>query len=289
MHPGACAAISVAIASVLVVPAEAGRGTNSLRLVGDDARVIVVADVARARSTSVFKKGYQLASDKSQLALDLALDRTADTIILASAGSSSRHDLVIVEGKLDKLLPEVKKRATATDTHGGITYWSTSHGDVAVIDKKLVVATTGDMPAVIDRAADKKRGKGPAALRRLLASPGTNGAAIVAAVVPDDTIAPDLAKQLGASPRSVLLTVGLGKALAAELRIQFADDAGATAGEKALEGLLSADLRDRIEGLVGKEFADSIAIDRDHAVTRVSATLSSDEVDKLLAMTRLLL
>jgi hypothetical protein len=98
------------------------------------------------------------------------------------------------------------------------------------------------MPAVIDRAADKKRGKGPATLRRLLASPGT-----------------------------------------------FADDAGATSGAKALEGILSTDLRDRVEGIVGKEFADSISIDRDHAVTRVSATLSSDEVDRLLAMTRLLL
>jgi hypothetical protein len=88
MHPGACAAISVAIASAVVAPAEAGRGTSSLRLVGDDARVVVIADVARARNTSVFEKGYSLASDQSKLVEDLALDRTADTIILASAGQA---------------------------------------------------------------------------------------------------------------------------------------------------------------------------------------------------------
>jgi hypothetical protein len=256
---------------------------------------VVVADVARARKSPIFAKAYELLTDKQPTLAPLKLDATTDTIVFASNDGSGagKHELVVLEGKIDKLLPEVKKRATATAVHGGITYWSTPHGEVAVIDKRLVIATSGDIATVIDRAADKKRSaRGPAAMRGLLASAGATGAAVtMVAVLGDAGLAmrTDISKQLGAVPRSATLTLGIGSTITFESRMQFDDAASAGKAETALAGILSADLRDRVVGFVGKDFADSIAVDHDLAVARVSATMSADEVDKVLAMARLLM
>jgi hypothetical protein len=294
MHAGTCAAIAIALAAELSSAAHAGRGTGALRFVPDDAKLVVVADVARARKSPIFAKGYELVTDKEPQLAALKLDTCAETIVIASNGGSGndKHEVVVLEGKVDKLVPEVKKRATETHVHAGITYWSTSLGEVAVLDKRMVVVTTGDMESVIDRAATKKRpSRGPAAIRGLFASTATGAAVTVIALLGegDAAMRKDISKQLGAAPRSATLTFGIGGTITLDSRLQFADEASAAKAETALEGILSADLRDRVEGFVGKDFADSIAVDRDKAVARVSATMSADEADKVFAMARLLM
>lgn len=299
--------VAAALVASLGSVAHAGRGAAALKLLADDTKLVVLVDVARARSSVIFKRGLAFATQKEPLLATFAVDTHVDTIVLGASDKDGTHAVIVLEGKVDKLLAVAKTEATATATHAGITYWSTRHGDVALLGKRIVIAATGDMPQVIDRSLDKKRRKGPSMARGVIAATPAS-AAVVVGILPDGSMRKDISKQLGAEPRAVTLAVGMATKVTYEGRFQFADEATAKAAASVFEQTLSAELRDRAEGLVGKEFADSIAVDwraavpargragaaprpdhRDHAMARVSATMNVDEVDRILAMLRLLM
>ncbi len=285
---GALLAVAVVAAFVTLVAAasaaDAGRGAQSLRLLPDDTRLVIVVDVKRARSSPIFVSAFEVASRREPLLERLTLDKNVETIVVGARGLTSTGAVLVVEGKLDKLIPEIKKRATATAMHDGVTYWTTEHGDVALVDKRLVVTGAGAMPAAIGRARDKAR-KAPASVRAIIAAT-TENAAIVGGIVPDVAMRKDIASSLGSEATLVTGSVGVGARLTLEGRFVFADAPAATKAGAAFERTV-ADARDRLEVLVGKDLADSIAVDTDDAVTRLAATMSSDEVDRLLAMARM--
>src|SRR4051794_17174275 len=108
--------VLVAFALLLVsLPVEAGRGTALLKYAADDANVVVVVDVARARRSPIFKKMFELARDKNAeldaLAAGGALDKSIDTIVVA-ANSEKSSAVFVLEGRVDKVFAEVKKQAT---------------------------------------------------------------------------------------------------------------------------------------------------------------------------------
>lgn len=289
-HYAMRAAVLVPVAlAVLALPeppaAHAGRGVAALKLLADDTANLVVIDVAKGRKSTVFTKGYAFASDKvAQLSI-VPLDKV-DTVL---AGQTSKGDFVVVlEGKVDAIMAETKKRSTGSAKHGTVTYWSLPELDVALIDKRVVLVTTGTMPAVIDRGADKKRAKGPTKLRGWLAS-SVQSAAVVVAGAPDANVAKDLTKQLGAVPQNVVVSVATTSNLTIDARLKFADEPSAEAARKGLEGALSPEIRSRVEAVVGKEFADSIHISRDQAAVRASAVMTGEEVDKILGLARMLM
>jgi hypothetical protein len=74
--------------------------------------------------------------------------------------------------------------------------------------------------------------------------------------------------------------------------VKLADDAAAEKVAKTINDKLGAPgvdgtNRSRIEGFVGKDFADSIVVDQDHSFARISATMTADEFDKLLALVKM--
>ncbi len=284
MRAHAIAAVLIA-AAVIAPRAEAGRGTASLKYLADKTDAVVIVDVAKGRKSPVFRKGFELASDKLPLLGTVKLAQI-DTVIVGRM--SSDDTVIVVEGKVDALLADAKKRSTASGTHGAVTFWTTAEGDVALIDKRLVIATIGTMGQVIDRAADKKRAKGPARVRTWLA--GAAGApTIVVAAAPAGQVAKDLAKQFGAAPQVATISLGMTSHLTFELRAVFGDDATAASAEAALTKAAAADTKDRLEAFVGKDFADSIQVDRDGGTVRGSAVMTADEVDKVLGVARMLM
>jgi hypothetical protein len=270
--------------------ASAGRGTQALRLLPDDTRLVVVVDVKRARTSPLFQTAFDLATDRAPWLERLGVDKQVDTIVAGSPGATSgsitSQGTIILEGKLDKLVPEIEKRATSSATHRGITYWTTEHGEVAVVDKRIIVTHIGGMTSALDRARDKRR-KVPANIQSVIAATTAN-ATIVGGVVPDDSMRRDIAAELGAAATLVTCSIGVGARITFEGRFQFADAPSATKAGAAFEKTVQ-DARDRLEVLVGKDLADSIAIDTDDAVTRVSATMNADEVSRLVSMARLFL
>jgi hypothetical protein len=282
------AAITVAVVALHAPRADAGRGTLALKYLADDTTAVVLIDVAKGRKSAVFKKGLELASDKQPLLATLKLDKNVDTVIGAGSGTNNGTVVVVLEGRLDAIVAETKKRSTATTTHAGIAYWTTAEGELALIDKRLVFASTGTMPTVIDRSKDKKRAKGPGRVRSWLGA-AQPGASLVVAMVPDASASKDLAKRLDSAPTSATLSLGTATNLTIDARLQFADDAGADKAKAALDSVLTSDSRNRIEAFVGKDFADSLQSDRDGTVVRVAGVMSPDEIDKVIGVARMLM
>src|SRR4051812_249000 len=137
-------AVLVLIA-VLAPPAYAGRGTNLVKYLPDDTTVVVVADVARARRSPIFKKAFEAARLKNDtldaLATNLAIEKLVDTIVIGGNGSTGDHIVAVFEGRIDKLLAEAKKQATKEDKHAGVTFWVIPDGELTVVDKRLVLAS----------------------------------------------------------------------------------------------------------------------------------------------------
>lgn len=284
----------LALALVLVaLPAEAGRGTALIKYAADDANAIIVVDVARSRRSPMFKKALELARDKSteldSLAQTTAFDKSVDTIVVAGNSAENRAVLVF-EGRLDKLVAEVKKQATKQDKHAGVTFWVLTDAEAAVVDKKLIVATPGEITNAIDRAANKKA-KGPAALRTIVAN-ATPNSSVFGGVAPDASTRKDMGQQLGGEPQWLAFSFGMAQQLTLECKLKFADDAAAEKVTRSLNDKLGAPgsdgtVRSQLESFVGKDFSDSIVVDQDHTFARASATMTGDEVDKLLTLARM--
>jgi hypothetical protein len=284
----------VALALVLVsLPAQAGRGTALIKYAADDANAIAIVDVARSRRSPLFKKTLELIrskrSDLDTLAQKVELDKAIDTLVLV--GNTERTDVVaVIEGRIDKLVAEVKKQATKEEKHAGVTFWVLPDGAYAVIDKKLVSTTVEEIPNVIDRAANKKA-KGPASLRTIVAN-ATPNSGFFAGLVPDAAARKDMGLQLGSEPQWVAVSFGMAQRLTVEGKLKFNDDAAAEKVTRSLNDKLGAPgsdgtVRSQLEGFVGKDFSDSIVVDQDHTFARVSATMTGDEVDKVLALVRM--
>lgn len=275
--------------------AEAGRGANLLKYLPDDTSAVVIADVAKARRSPIFKKALDLAREKhaalDSLAQNVEVEKVVDTMVVGG-GADHQHFIAIFEGKIDKLLAEAKKQSTKSETHGKVTYFVLPAGEVAVVDKRLVVTSAGDMAATLDRAADKKA-KGPAAVRALVAK-ASSTSNVFGATVLDASARKDLSRDLGAEPQSAVFAMSLAQTLSLDARLQFGDEAEAERATRSLNDKIGAkgqsgSLRDQVGSMLGHAFADSISIEQDRAVTRLAATMTADEVDKLVAFARMLL
>jgi hypothetical protein len=287
-----CLALATAATVALglaAAPAGAGRGANLVRYLPDDTHAVLVTDVARARRAKMLAKGLALARDRDDwldaLASALPLDKLVDTVVFAA--TPGKAYVVILEGKVDKLIAQARKDHTRVEVHAGVTYWVTAGGEVAMIDKKLVFATAGVMPGVIDRAKDKKA-RGPAAARTILAAVPA-GTDAFGGVVVEGARRTELAKALGADPELVAVGVKLSSSLGLELRAQLTDEQAATKVATEVAGQLTEVTRGKLEVLIGKAFSESLTVGLDGRALRVSATLTGDEIDRVVAYVKMLM
>lgn len=277
------------VLAVVASRAEAGRGTASLKYLPDDANVVVVGDVARARSSPVFKKLFKLAREQhaalDTLAATQPVEKLVDTIVLG--GNENKQAVIVLEGRIDKLLAEAKKASTSSETHAGVTYFVTPDGELAVLDKKLVFTSAGLMQATIDRAKDKKA-KGPSAVRTIIAATQPNVAVFGGAVL-DASIRDQFNKSLGSEPQWAAFSFAMAAKLTIDARLKFADEAAAATAAKTISDQLTPERRGQLEGFVGKDFADSVTVDHQQSFARIAATLTADELDKVVAVVKMLM
>lgn len=274
---------------LMATRADAGRGTASLKYLPDDTNMVIVGDVARARGSQMFEKLLQLAREQNAwldaLASAQPIDRQVDTIVIG--GNPSKQAVVVLEGRIDKLLVEAKKSATKAEKHAGVPYWVTPDGELAVLDRKLVFASAGMMTSVIDRAKDKKA-KGPGAMRAILAAAVRNTAVFGGALL-DDAVRSELQSSLGSEPQWAAFSFAMTGKLAIDARLKFADDAAAAAAAKTINEQLTPERRGQLEGFVGKEFSDSVKVEQQRSFTRLAATLTAGELDKVLSLAKLMM
>jgi hypothetical protein len=271
--------------------AEAGRGTAALKYLPEDVSMVVVADVAHARSSPLLASGMTVLTRRSPrwaaMATDLELGKLVDTYVVAATGPASggNHDVyTVIDGKLE---PIVAKLATGTTAkHAGITYYKLDDAEVAVVDKHLIIAPLGGMDAVIDRA----RGKAPSAaasgkaalFRTALGATGTGNDVWGALVVDDDTR--HGMASVGVDLHWGAFAIALASSATLDLRMGFDDDAGAQAMSDTLQKKFQDDsFRDGIARFAGEGFVQSLTIDRDGVAVRISGALAADELGRLAA------
>lgn len=280
-------ALVMLVIAVVSARAEAGRGAGSLKYLPDDTNVVMTTDVARARNSQIFKQLFKLARAQiawlDTLAATQPLDKQIDTIVVAA--TAAKTAVVVLEGRIDKLLAETKKQATSSETHEGVTYWVTADGEVAVIDKKLVFASAGTITAVIDRAKDKKA-VAPAAVRKIMAAATPNTAVFGGALL-DAAMKSQLDKSLGSEPQWISLSCGMAQTLKLDVRLKFADDTAAATATKSIDDQLTPERRGQLESFVGKGFSDSVSIQQQQSFARISATLTGEEVDKVVSVAKM--
>jgi hypothetical protein len=282
-------ALVMLLVALVSARAEAGRGAASLKYLPDDTNVVMATDVARSRNSQMFKKLFKLARDQvawlDTLASTQPVEKQIDTIVIGA--TSGKTAVVVLEGRIDKLLAETKKQATSSETHEGVTYWITGDGEVAVIDKKLVFASPGTMTAVIDRAKDKKA-KAPATVRAMMAA-ATPSAAVFGGALLDASMKAQLDKSLGSEPQWISFSCGMAQKLSLDARFKFADETAATAAAKTINDQLTAERRGQLESFIGKEFSDSLTVQQQQSFARVSATLTGEEIDKVLSVAKMVM
>jgi hypothetical protein len=216
------------------------------------------------------------------------VDKVVDTVVVGGEGelaAADHHTVVVVEGKLDHLVALLEQRGKPAGKHAGISVWAVDGDELAVIDHRLVVTPAGGIAAVIDRVHRKARK--PTAVRAVLAAT-PEGTDVFGGVRIDGQQRDQLAVALDGRPLWIAVSLAAASQLVVELRLELGDDAGAAKVRARLAARFSdPGMHDEIAHGIGKEFSDSITIDQDRTQVRMSATLTSDEVDKVLAIVKM--
>lgn len=287
------AALIVALVVALAAPARAGRGARAVEYLADDATFVLVVDVAHARKTPMFRTALDLVHGKYAWWDELAkagidLDKVVDTVVIGGDGelaAAEHHTVTIVEGRLDKLVAELEKRGKLAGRHAGIEVWAVDGSELAVIDHRLVIASTGHLAVVIDRLRERHRR--PGALHALLAAT-PEGTDVFGGIVVDAAQRGQLAIALDGEPRWIAVSLAAATQLVIELRLELGDEAAAAKVRARLASRLAdPGMHEQIERGIGKEFSDSLVIDQDRTQVRLSATLTSDEVDRLVSLVKM--
>ena len=110
------------------------------------------------------------------------------------------------------------------------------------------------------------------------------GTDVFGGIVLDAKVRAGFGPLIGGEPESVAFSLAAATKLTLDVKLKL--DGDATAAKVA--GQISTGIPGVRESLerIGKDFADSIIVDQDHASVRVSATLTAEEADRVVSLLR---
>jgi hypothetical protein len=273
--------------------------------VSEDAEVVAVLDVANARDSAMFQTGVQLlldrATDMKDMLAMVGLElKNVNTVLVAGGYGTSgtmadinQNLMAVVEGgftkkKMTKVLDGLT--GVITKKKRGIKYWITVYGEVAMIGKRLAVTAPGGMPGLIDRA--KKKAKGlmksskSAGLRAAIAFTDTHHDAWMVTLPPAQT-ASSLKQFAKVDMVSYSVGATLGSSMTLEVKVQTGSESQA-ADFSALLTRQAGNAKKMLGQLGLGGVASSFTATHDAAVVQASATLTSDELAKVLGLLEML-
>lgn len=275
----ACAALFV-----LPAPAEAGDGKKLFSLLGEDVEAVMVIDVADARDSTTFdalidsapSKLAELLAHLDEVGVDARRD--VDTIVVAGHAESF---VVVLEGRFTKDQLAPFKTASTVHKHRGITYWANDRGELAMLGKRLVMASPGELEGVIDR--HKKKGT---SLVKSSKAAGVRAGIALVDQRHDFWIVMTGAKVGGAGSmgiEAVSFAGTFGDSLVLEIRGEVADPDQVALLTQGLDQAMPQVLQS-LEQLGLKSMASSFALEWDGQVFDVGATVPADELRTLLGL-----
>jgi hypothetical protein len=288
-------ALGISVLVALGSPrADAGRGGSLIKYLRDDATYALVVDVEHARQTPLFGKAFAILHAKyawwDELGRSgITIEKLVDTVVVGGATDPSdgkSHMVVVLDGKLDQLAAAAKQVSKKTEAYGGVTMWSVDTGELALIDKRLVLTSPGDMHALIDRVRGKTKPKGSARIRELLAA-APRGTDLFGGSMLDSSWSAQFASETGSDVTWAVISIAAATKMTIEVRFRLADEAAAGKAVPVVTNLVDP-MRSQLEQYIGKDFADSISVDQDRSLLRISATLTADEVDKVVGILKMM-
>lgn len=293
-----CAALVGATSTVAV----AGNGTNLTKYVADTTQVVLVLDVAAAKSSKLVKDSFTKLLDTQPDARakmdEIGLDplRDIDTVMISFGGfdeitnmGDSSSMVIIVEGRLPKdALAKIK--ASTKTTQNGVDIFSKDDTEGAVIDGKLFFAKMGHMGEVISLAKGKSKanlaaGGGGKELRETMKRASTKSHMWGAINLPQKDRDKTVAAQMPLN--SVSFGFKFSSDLEGGLRLETPSPTSADSTTKALTGALPQ-VKMMMGGIGLSVAANTIALAQDKAAVTATIKVSQTELKSLfdLAMAK---
>lgn len=241
---GACGLI--AFISLPGAPAWAGDGLASLRMVPEDATLVITINVARAKQSATARSALKSVLDQGQVKDSLAdlranagfdIERDLDTVVVAMPQDFARSEryVVVLEGRFDQrrftALFKEKSTSFVRKKHRGVTY-AVMDGDseMAFLGKSLVLTPKGAMSRIIDVHKDKARSATHSArLMDLIKGGDTSRDAWLAFVLPDDLRTQIATEAGGHSVHALVASVDLQSSLRVAMAVTTSSESAAHA------------------------------------------------------------
>lgn len=283
-------------------PAHAGHGNDLLKFAPDTSQMVIVLDVADARSSTLLQKGYAalLAAQpdaKAKLA-ELGLDplKDIDTVLMAGATGDQlgpdgvKNMVVIVEGRLPKdrmaKIPDVK-----VSTYQGVAIYTTKDTEIALINNRAFFTKPGAMKGEVDLVLGKGKAKGKSvaasskakALRDAIAATDTNAHIWASVLVPAKAAAP-----MGANMAPK--TVGFGLTLTADVAASVKVGMATADAAKQTVAMVQSSLAQVSQsmGTFGlAKAAKSLLVTQDGAFVNLSVTITEAELTSIMNLAKM--
>ena len=282
-------ALAIAVVAALLVPsrADAGDGKKVLPLLADTVELVAVLDVADARDAATFdalvtSAPAKLADVLAMLAA-VGIDARQDVDTIVMGGHGDVYQLVL-EGRFDKdQLGQLATGGTAA-RHRGVRYLSGGDTEAALLGKRLVITSAGEMTGVIDRHKKKgrslTRAQGAAPMRKAIALVDQRHDLWFAAT--SDGLG-------GGSAEIDAVGVGatFGADLTVEVRIRVADVDRIEQMRRTVEQAMPQLTRE-LEKMGLSGMAGSLVFEWEGTIVEASATLPTDELTTVLGMLAML-
>ncbi len=289
-----CAALVGATSTVAV----AGNGTNLTKYVADTTQVVLVLDVAAAKSSTLVKDSFTKLLDTQPDARakmdEIGLDplRDIDTVMISFGGfdeitniGDNSSMVIIVEGRLPKdALAKIK--ASTKTTQNGVDIFSKDDTEGAVIDGKLFFAKKGHMGEVISLAKGKSKanlasGGGGKQLRETMKRASTKSHMWGAINLPQKDRDKTVAAQMPLD--SMSFGFKFSSDLEGGLRLETPSPTSAESTTKALTGALPQ-VKMMMGGIGLDVAANTIALAQDKAAVTATIKVSQTELKALFAL-----
>ncbi len=289
-----CAALVGATSSVAV----AGDGTNLTKYVADTTSVMIVLDVAGAKSTKLikdtFSKLLESQADAKAKLDEIGLEplRDIDTIAVTFGGFSELENLgdtrsmvMIVEGRMPKDLTKFKG-ASSRSLQDGVEIYTKDDNDIVFLDGRLFIAQKGNIGKVISFAKGKSKaslatGGGGKEMRDTIKAASTKSHMWGAVLLPKKDREKTVAAQMPLTAAS--FGFKFSSELDGGLRLESPSPAAAENTTKLLTGALPQ-VKMMMGGIGLATAANTIALAQDKAAVTAKIKISETELKGLFAM-----
>lgn len=258
-----------------------------------------VVNLAQGKKNPLFVKAAEAlrsqASGAAETMAKLGVDVASDVTTVSCGAPAKKDDVQIFVCVLDGNFTKAAGLSPAAGTagvtvHEGINIIKAEKAEYALVGKRLLVTSIGEMPAAIDRGLGKAPSAANSKKAGWLASAlgaAMSGRQLWVAGIPDADQNAKILDKAGAKASWMSMSLKAGDPVMVEMRAKAAD---ATAAETMVTTLtaLATDKKSMLSSMGLKGLADSMVVDRKDALVRFAASAPAKEIETIVNLAKML-